>query len=436
MASTKTQWVLRKKREISAKPRLPGVWELRAGGFVVRARIRAPDGRTVEIDRTVQVATALEAANELARLKEEARQPPTQGRDAIPLFSDYAVSVMERRLALGHIVSGETRRRWADVLEHWLLPTFGAMRLDTIRRLDVMDWLARLSSEAVEVRRVKTTSRHKKDRTADDYETRKVRVGPRSIGTYLAQLKTILAEAVCDYGLSPNPVAGVEGPDLSVHPAYTDEEPNSLTPEELRGFLAVARERYPQHFAMIVLGFCTGLRPSTMRPIRRTGPKADIDLATGTLLIRRSQTVKNEVMEKPKTGLRQRIALPADVVQILAWHVAGLTPKQEASELLFPSDIGGFRTRSVLDKPIRAICAVLGIRKRITPRAMRRTFNDLARAAGLGSLLTRSISGHQTETMREHYSTVTAPEMREGLVRVVREAGLVSTAATAPAEAG
>jgi hypothetical protein len=51
---------------------------------------------------------------------------------------------------------------------------------------------------------------------------------------------------------------------------------------------------------------------------------------------------------------------------------------------------------------------------------MRRTFNDLARIAHVESLVTRSISGHKTERMREHYSTVSADEQRESIGRVLQ----------------
>jgi hypothetical protein len=45
--------------------------------------------------------------------------------------------------------------------------------------------------------------------------------------------------------------------------------------------------------------------------------------------------------------------------------------------------------------------------RRITfARALRRTFNDRARAAQVNDLVTRSISGHLTEKMQTHYSTV------------------------------
>lgn len=59
----------------------------------------------------------------------------------------------------------------------------------------------------------------------------------------------------------------------------------------------------------------------------------------------------------------------------------------------------------------------------ITPRAMRRTFQDLDRAAEVRDLVTRSISGHATEEMQRHYSTVGETEQRDGLARVVSLAG-------------
>jgi hypothetical protein len=50
---------------------------------------------------------------------------------------------------------------------------------------------------------------------------------------------------------------------------------------------------------------------------------------------------------------------------------------------------------------------------------MRRTFQDLSRAAGVNDIVTRAISGHATEAMQRHYSTVSDDEMRTGLAKVV-----------------
>jgi hypothetical protein len=50
---------------------------------------------------------------------------------------------------------------------------------------------------------------------------------------------------------------------------------------------------------------------------------------------------------------------------------------------------------------------------------MRRTYQDLCRAANVADIVTRSISGHATEDMQRHYSTVSADEQRAGLAAVI-----------------
>jgi len=48
------------------------------------------------------------------------------------------------------------------------------------------------------------------------------------------------------------------------------------------------------------------------------------------------------------------------------------------------------------------------LKKTITPKAVRRTFQDLARAGEVKDIVTRAISGHATETMQHRY----CPERR------------------------
>ncbi|APR88279.1 hypothetical protein A7982_13628 [Minicystis rosea] len=61
----------------------------------------------------------------------------------------------------------------------------------------------------------------------------------------------------------------------------------------------------------------------------------------------------------------------------------------------------------------------LGLTKHVTPRALRRTFNDLARAAQVQDVATRSISGHLTEGMQRHDSTMSGDEQRQALAKVI-----------------
>jgi hypothetical protein len=50
---------------------------------------------------------------------------------------------------------------------------------------------------------------------------------------------------------------------------------------------------------------------------------------------------------------------------------------------------------------------------------MRRTFNDLMRTAQVEAIVTRSISGHLTERMQDHYSTVSGAEQRASIAKVI-----------------
>ena len=52
-------------------------------------------------------------------------------------------------------------------------------------------------------------------------------------------------------------------------------------------------------------------------------------------------------------------------------------------------------------------------------RDLRRTYNGLARTGEVNALVTRSVSGHLTEQMQNHYSTVSEAEQREGLARII-----------------
>jgi hypothetical protein len=58
---------------------------------------------------------------------------------------------------------------------------------------------------------------------------------------------------------------------------------------------------------------------------------------------------------------------------------------------------------------------------------MRRTFQDLARAAEIKDIVTRASSGHATETMQHHYSTVAAEEKKQAIAKVIELAGVRKT---------
>jgi len=71
----------------------------------------------------------------------------------------------------------------------------------------------------------------------------------------------------------------------------------------------------------------------------------------------------------------------------------------------------------------------MGLKKKITARAMRRTFQDLAREANIDSIVKRNICGHATEKMSELYSTVRQQEIEEAVGKVISLAGYRGLAA-------
>jgi hypothetical protein len=80
------------------------------------------------------------------------------------------------------------------------------------------------------------------------------------------------------------------------HETYSEGQPNALLPEEVPVFLGALRELFAQHYATVFLGMVTGLKPSSLRPLRREGPEADVLWEEPKLLVRRSHTLGDEVM--------------------------------------------------------------------------------------------------------------------------------------------
>jgi site-specific recombinase XerC len=372
------------------------------GGFLVRGRaVEARTGKIKEVRFTTELQDAVEAFTLLQDELKKVRERETHPLMPMPTFSKFAASLFEDKVKAGDIKSASGRVKWAQTLEHHLLPAFGPLRLDQIRHADAIQWRVRMAE------------------TINDGT-----YSPHTTNTWLNVMRVILKAAVVQFELVRNPMDGIKNFDTSEH-VFTEEEPNSLTVEEMPAFLPKMRALYPQHFAFVCLGFFLGHRPSTLRPLRRSGPTPDVLLDEGVLLIRQSHTEGDEVMATTKTKIRQRITLPALLVDILRWHIDTQleTPEQKASELLFPADDGGFRSRSALKKPFVTVATALGLKKHVSPKAMRRTFQDLARAAEVKDIVTRAISGHATETMQHHYSSVGAAEKQTAIAKVIELAG-------------
>ncbi len=398
------KWKKHARYWISENPIRPGVWRCRDGGFFVRARVLNPKtGKQFEISKLLDYEDADEAREWLVEQMRVVRAGGPAAQRKKIRFSDFAVSLLERKINAGDIRSAKSRERWGYTLEKHLIPAFGDVYMDALTKADVLLW---------------------RDRMA--WRIRKDEYSPRTANGWLAILKVIVDAAVDELELPRNPMAGVNPFDLREHATYTDESPNSLRPEDVPRFLEAVKRLHPRHYAFVALGFATGLRPSSLRPLRRAGAFPDVLWDQGLLLVRRSHTRKNEVMNATKTGVNQRLALPDGLMDVLRWHVETQlwTRHMRQSELLFPSTTGGFRSSSCLDKPFEELCKELELPYPVTPRGMRRTYQDLCRAAEIPDLVVRSVSGHATEEMQRHYSTVHESEQRQALAKVIQIAGI------------
>jgi integrase len=396
----KKQW-----KNVVRRTKLPGVWERKEGGYLVRARALDPTtGKMVEVKKVLPGATEASAYQWLQQELDQVRSgSPTASPEQKPRFADYAVSLLERKIAKGKISSAMGREKWRYTLEHLIKGTkgvawFGEMFMEQIRSEHIEQWQMGISKLIADGTYAPTTA-----------------------NSWLNVLKVVFKTAKRERIIAVNPIEGIDSFDTSEHATYTEEEPNALDAEEAQRFLNCMRGDFPQHYAMTYLGFATGLRPSSLRPLRRKGATPDVLWDETAILVRRSHTLGEEVMQKTKTGLRQRINLPAQVMEVLRWHVETMlvTPEQQASDLLFPRDDGLFRSESALKKSFAEVRRLIGLKKKFSPRGMRRTFNDLARAAKVESLVTKSISGHLTDRMKDHYSTVSPTEQRQSIDRLL-----------------
>lgn len=406
------EWVKRWRCEMAAKPTRRGIWRLKGGGFFVRARATDPrTGKEHQLTQTlrgerIRMSEALAVQAQLRKLARDRIDGRIRSRT---LWSAYAASLFESKVAEAKIKSAASRRHWADTLS-MLVPAFGMLYVDELRYADLVTWRDQVGRWI----RDGMPSRRKRDAGKNKI----VNLSPVTANGWISILKSICSAMKKHFELDKDPAADLE---YFVTPrTFTREQPNALTGELARVFLATMKERHPQHYAMVFLGFVTGARPSTLRPLRREGPESDVLWDEQLILLRRSNSLGDEIMDETKTSLDQEIPLPPSALRVLREHVAALPEGPMRDSLyLFPSMTGGMRARTVLVKPFRDVLKTLGWTLRITPKGMRRTFNDLARAAEVHDVVTRAISGHQTSRMQRHYSTAQREEMRNAVSKVI-----------------
>jgi integrase len=401
------------------------VWKLKGGGYVASAQMRDPKRQPVPGMRPRYktifgvLRNAQSAKEALDWLEAERRRVTAKASPTEPMkrWNEYAASVFEKKVAARDIESEAGVGKYRDCLAGIIrTAAWAALPVDQVRNGQIQDWRDELPTLTWEVKR-QLKSGEIKIISSGTY-------GPRTLNTWLAIARVIWKSATIRFDLSRNPMDGIKDFSTKTAKTFTKEEPNSLNPRtEVAEFLALLRSLHPQHYAFALTGFVLGQRPSTLRPLRRRGPHADIDLVAKRLYFRRSYTVGPTVMETTKTGAEPEVALPDELVEVLRAHIAEMDahPVASKSDLIFPSlRTGKMLSSTVLRKPFAAVMEKMGLKRKLTAKAMRRTYQDLADEVQMRAAAAMSVSGHKTMAMKLHYSTAHDDEVRAGVGKVIQ----------------
>jgi hypothetical protein len=120
-----------------------GVMSVRDGRYLVHGKV-SQDGHKRTIAKVITAPSVRDAARaRLEMLGGEREKPQT----STPLFSEYAPSLYERKVAQRDLKSAKTRERWDTTLRLHLLPAFGRFAVDALTKPDIEAWKTRLAKQ-------------------------------------------------------------------------------------------------------------------------------------------------------------------------------------------------------------------------------------------------------------------------------------------------
>lgn len=373
------------------KIKAAGIQRLPDGRLRVRATARCPEtGRMKEAQRTLKEGATLEEAMILRdHLKAELSKPPilSQGPQVITV-ADYAELWLSRKA-----------RRWKastidkslQVLESRVLPELGHIFLAQLSRRHISTWIASVESWRKE--------------NGELYATASVR-------SWWRVLRGMLRDAYAEGYLEKEITSRLGPPDTGV---YGRQEKGTLTSEDLGRLVQAARRFQPRRYAEVVTLAYSGMRIGELYGLHWE----DVDFDTKSITIRRS--VWRGEVGTTKTGKARHIPCPSLVFEALREHRQGQLKEQTpglARGIVFPSIEGEYRRGTSLKKPLNLLADHLDLPVRVTPQVLRRTFNTLLVAAQVDRIVLRSITGHSSEQMTEHYSGIGVELKRAAIERV------------------
>lgn len=353
-----------------------GITQIDKGRYQVRVmRLERRTGRMV--NRKLTVIGSKQAARD-ARDRLCVELASTVAARPRTRLHEFAGSWLALRIGR---LKATTARRYGFSLAH-ILPALGDVYLDALTPADVTAYVtARVKDVGVK--------------------------GGHSILNELRCLRTIAKDALADGYCERDWCARVTAPRVA---RYTAAKPNLLTETQFMAVIAKVPEKW-RGFVMLLV--TTGLRWGEASALRGR------DVADGVITVMRHNDRGRETT--PKTDGSYR------TVPMLA-EVAVLIGKHGAASLLCPNRMGRLHTGYPLVRIMEAACKAAGVPK-VTVHGLRRTFNNMARQHTSRDVL-KSITGHTTDRMVEHYSMIGAGEKLAASRAVAGSIGLVDRVPT------
>jgi integrase len=195
---------------------------------------------------------------------------------------------------------------------------------------------------------------------------------------------------------------------------YDDANPNILSASELARVIEAMQRRSFQSYALCLTLALTGLRKGEATALRWV----DLDYEAGIIRVVRSQW--RGMVGTPKTGKARTVPMTTELATVLREQQRRLAESPLGKEgWVFPGRNGGVIAMNALRTALATALKQAGIGRRFTVHGLRRSFNNRSRQVA-GEIVTRSITGHVSQEMTEHYSHVGREEKLAAAASVVK----------------
>lgn len=380
-------------RQQGQKTRYPGVYRVNDNNY--RVRVVGTDPRTGKkkaVEKLYEGLSAQEAARMRTVLLEEI--VASTRKVVRQRVGDFAKSwIASKAVSL----DAGTASTYADALDDHVLPVLGDFWYDALAKADVQKWVDDCFTDGW------TTPSGEKRGYARN-----------SVHSWFRVFRTMTRDAVEALDLPRDPCVRIRFPQEDMR-----DESNALEPAELLRFLHEMRTRYPRHYALVTLLAFTGLRFCHASALKWE----DWDEEKCVLHVRRKHVRKEVSAVSKKKRAPGVIPVEPELAEILRAHKARLEAAKApgfAAGWMFPSDVGTLRTPNSMDKAWAKCLEAAKVKHRFTVHGLRYTFTDLIRLSNADAVVRRALTGHVTQEMQMHYSSVGTEEKRAAIAGALK----------------